>query len=61
MTEDPVEKRVRRKPIIVIIDGQPMWDSRATLKDMTLVAIWLNVDLQFRIISNDEKTTITEG
>lgn len=55
MTEEiVVEKRVRRKPVIVIVNGQPGWDDRATLKDVTLVASWLKLELQFRIIDQEK-------
>lgn len=49
MTKDAIVKRIRRKPVIVISDGVPMWDGRATLKDVFLVADWLRLDLQFRM------------
>ena len=64
MIEDTVVKRVRRKPVIVISNGIPMWDGRATLKDMYLVADWLRLDLEFRVTDlkvRDEKANITEG
>lgn len=55
MTEEiVVEKRVRRKPVIVVVNGQPGWDDRATLKDVTLVASWLKLELQFRIIDQEK-------